>query len=288
MVCFACFRTNIDDVGTENMNPEDIYNSIKQTSADIQNLSKLDSHFEDFKKDSTSQDSGIQGSLHDICSTSPDARDRPQYNPQYYQDDVGCPLTSWPDDDCDMPVTVPWPPQIVWSDVLCLHHHKRKWPSPHHLSVAIIVMTVSSISLSPPLYQAASFPISVAWLYRSSQIFEPRWPRSPLTIGAWSPYALTKHVICWMSVYPQLLSWTVCKKCFSGNCCWVFRLCTWQIKGEPVILPRKLWQHDSIILWSGTATNETWLQLVHLVNPHSSLAFPANPTLALPSQCIHF
>ena len=76
------------------MNPEDIYNSIKQTSADIQNLSsKMDSHFDDVKKekDNTSQDSGIQGSTHDVRGTSPDQhnnRHRQQYNPSYYQDDV--------------------------------------------------------------------------------------------------------------------------------------------------------------------------------------------------------
>ena len=40
----------MDEVDTENMNPEEIYNSIKKTSADIQNLSKLDSQFDDLKK----------------------------------------------------------------------------------------------------------------------------------------------------------------------------------------------------------------------------------------------
>ena len=44
------------------MNPEDIYNSIRKASADIQNLSKLDPSYDENKKerDSTSQDSGIQ------------------------------------------------------------------------------------------------------------------------------------------------------------------------------------------------------------------------------------
>ena len=55
------------------MNPEEIYNSICQTSADIQNLSlnsKLDHHYDDIKlakeRDSTSQDSGIQSSMPDL------------------------------------------------------------------------------------------------------------------------------------------------------------------------------------------------------------------------------
>ena len=47
----------MDDLETENMNPEEIYNSIKKTSADIQNLNKLDSGYDDLKKerDTTSQ-----------------------------------------------------------------------------------------------------------------------------------------------------------------------------------------------------------------------------------------
>ena len=72
------------------MNPEDIYNSIKKTSADIQNLSfnsKLD-QYEDVKKrkDFTSQDSGIQ----DLRNDSPDAGDnrKPHYNPSHYQEEV--------------------------------------------------------------------------------------------------------------------------------------------------------------------------------------------------------
>lgn len=72
------------------MNPEDIYNSIKKTSADIQNLSfnsKLD-QFDDVKKrkDFTSQDSGIQ----DLRNDSPDAGEtrKPQYNPSHYQEEV--------------------------------------------------------------------------------------------------------------------------------------------------------------------------------------------------------
>ncbi|KAK2159523.1 hypothetical protein LSH36_151g01044 [Paralvinella palmiformis] len=84
--------TKIEDVDTENMNPEDIYNSIKKTSADIQNLSKLDTHFDEIRKerDSTSQDSGIQGSTHDIRGTSQDVKDLlhrgHQYNPSFYQE----------------------------------------------------------------------------------------------------------------------------------------------------------------------------------------------------------
>lgn len=72
------------------MNPEDIYNSIKKTSADIQNLSinsKLDSYDGVKKKmDFTSQDSGIQ----DLRNDSPDAVDgrKPHYNPSHYQDEV--------------------------------------------------------------------------------------------------------------------------------------------------------------------------------------------------------
>ena len=41
----------VDDVDTENMNPEEIYNSFKKTSADIQSLSKLGSQFDDVRKD---------------------------------------------------------------------------------------------------------------------------------------------------------------------------------------------------------------------------------------------
>ncbi len=58
------------------MNPEEIYNSIKKTSAEIQNLSKLDAHFDDIRKkeDSTSQDSGIQvcqvNNVNSDCSKS--------------------------------------------------------------------------------------------------------------------------------------------------------------------------------------------------------------------------
>lgn len=82
-----------DATETENMNPEDIYNSIKKTSADIQNLSfnsKLD-NYDDVKKknekrDFTSQDSGIQ----DLRNDSPDAGDnrKGHYNPSHYQDEV--------------------------------------------------------------------------------------------------------------------------------------------------------------------------------------------------------
>ncbi|WAR05483.1 CLAP2-like protein [Mya arenaria] len=64
-----------DEADTENMNPEDIYNSFKKTAAEIQNLSfnsKLD-NFDDVKKrkEFTSQDSGIQ----DLRNDSPDAGD---------------------------------------------------------------------------------------------------------------------------------------------------------------------------------------------------------------------
>lgn len=78
-----------DEADTENMNPEDIYNSIKKTSADIQNFSfnsKLD-QFDEVKKrkDFTSQDSGIQ----DLRNDSPDAGEnrKPHYNPSHYQDE---------------------------------------------------------------------------------------------------------------------------------------------------------------------------------------------------------
>lgn len=72
------------------MNPQDIYNSIRKTSADIQNLSynsKMD-HFDDVKKkkEFTSQDSGIQ----DLRNDSPDVADprKTVYNPTHYQDEV--------------------------------------------------------------------------------------------------------------------------------------------------------------------------------------------------------
>ncbi|PVD35984.1 hypothetical protein C0Q70_02954 [Pomacea canaliculata] len=81
-----------EDFETENMNPEDIYNSIKKTSADIQNLSlgtKLDG-YDDIKKkrEFASQDSGIQ----ELRNDSPDGVDARRgnlhmYNPNQYQDD---------------------------------------------------------------------------------------------------------------------------------------------------------------------------------------------------------
>lgn len=81
-----------EDFETENMNPEDIYNSIKKTSADIQNLSlgtKLDG-YDDIKKkrEFASQDSGIQ----ELRNDSPDGVDGRRghhhaYNPHHYQDD---------------------------------------------------------------------------------------------------------------------------------------------------------------------------------------------------------
>ena len=55
------FRSVPDEYETENMNPEDIYNSIKKTSADIQKWSNQDA-MEDMKKgerDSTSQVHGV-------------------------------------------------------------------------------------------------------------------------------------------------------------------------------------------------------------------------------------
>ena len=79
------------DMETENMNPEDIYDSIKKASADIQNLnfsSKLDNYDDVRKKrEFTSQDSGIQ----DLRNDSPDAVDgrKGHYNPSHYQDEVG-------------------------------------------------------------------------------------------------------------------------------------------------------------------------------------------------------
>ena len=78
------------------MNPEDINNSIKKMSADIQSLNKLElPGFDDIQKekDSTSLDSGIQGSLHDVRAGSPDGSSGSRggarhYNPAQYQPDV--------------------------------------------------------------------------------------------------------------------------------------------------------------------------------------------------------
>jgi CLIP-associating protein 1/2 len=62
-----------DNFETENLNPEDIFNSIKKTSADIQSLSKLEPYGDGKKKhDFTSQDSGIQ----DVRLDSPDGTDQ--------------------------------------------------------------------------------------------------------------------------------------------------------------------------------------------------------------------
>ena len=91
MFVFFSFRSGEpDEYETENMNPQDIYNSIRKTSADIQNLSynsKMD-HFDDVKKkkEFTSQDSGIQ----DLRNDSPDVADprKTVYNPTHYQDEV--------------------------------------------------------------------------------------------------------------------------------------------------------------------------------------------------------
>lgn len=88
-------RGHHDEMETENMNPEDIYNSIKQTTADIQNLSfhsKLESYDPVKKKrEFTSQDSGIQ----DLRNDSPDAVDsrKGNYNPSQYSDEVRLALT---------------------------------------------------------------------------------------------------------------------------------------------------------------------------------------------------
>ncbi|XP_070175270.1 CLIP-associating protein 1-like isoform X12 [Littorina saxatilis] len=81
-----------EDFETENMNPQDIYNSIKKTSADIQNLSlgtKLDG-YDDIKKkrEFASQDSGIQ----EIRNDSPDGVESRRgnlhaYNAHHYQDE---------------------------------------------------------------------------------------------------------------------------------------------------------------------------------------------------------
>jgi len=39
---------------TENLNPDDLFNSIKQTTVDIQNLSRYDTQYDDFRKTPTS------------------------------------------------------------------------------------------------------------------------------------------------------------------------------------------------------------------------------------------
>ncbi|KAK2176939.1 hypothetical protein NP493_630g01043 [Ridgeia piscesae] len=77
----------MDEVDTENMNPEEIYNSFRKTSADIQSLSKLSNQFDEIRKEreSTSQDSGIQD-----LRGSPDNmgnKRRLQYNPSHYQEE---------------------------------------------------------------------------------------------------------------------------------------------------------------------------------------------------------
>ncbi|CAL1546836.1 unnamed protein product [Lymnaea stagnalis] len=78
-----------DDFETENLNPEDIFNSIKKTSADIQSLSissKLEP-YDDVKKkhDFTSQDSGIQ----DVRMDSPDGLDQKRAFFNYSQNSGG-------------------------------------------------------------------------------------------------------------------------------------------------------------------------------------------------------
>lgn len=75
------FRSDVQCIDTENMNPEDLYNSIKKTSADIQNLSRMDSQFSDSRRDSRSHD----GQRDDDAGS---AEKRRQYNPNNYQDEV--------------------------------------------------------------------------------------------------------------------------------------------------------------------------------------------------------
>lgn len=72
----AVFQLDGDRLDTENMNPEDLYNSIKKTSADIQSLSRLDPQFSDSHRDSKSfeEDIGFDRKRH--------------YNPSNYQDEV--------------------------------------------------------------------------------------------------------------------------------------------------------------------------------------------------------
>ncbi|XP_067933502.1 CLIP-associating protein 1-A-like [Watersipora subatra] len=69
------------------MNPDEIFKSIRQTTADIQNLSinsKLEADEATKERDSTSQDSGIQSSLPDVRSDSP-LHNRAIYKPSNYQ-----------------------------------------------------------------------------------------------------------------------------------------------------------------------------------------------------------
>ncbi|XP_074652217.1 CLIP-associating protein 1-B-like isoform X10 [Tubulanus polymorphus] len=84
-------RQICDEMETENMDPDEIYNSICKTSADIQNLSfnsKLDSPYDDLKKqnETSSQDSGIQSSLTDLHEAA--NRKKQLYNPSQYEDDL--------------------------------------------------------------------------------------------------------------------------------------------------------------------------------------------------------
>ncbi|KAL8570188.1 hypothetical protein ACOMHN_030983 [Nucella lapillus] len=83
-----------EECETENMNPEDIYNSIKKTSADIQNLNlggKMEGYEEIKKKrEFASQDSGIQ----ELRNDSPDGVESRRGNlhmfqPHLYQDEPG-------------------------------------------------------------------------------------------------------------------------------------------------------------------------------------------------------
>ena len=45
------FSRAMDEVDTENMNPEEIYNSFRKTSADIQSLNKLSNQFDEIRKE---------------------------------------------------------------------------------------------------------------------------------------------------------------------------------------------------------------------------------------------
>lgn len=53
------FRFDANSFDTENMNPEQLYNSFKKTSADIQNLSRLDFQFSNSRRDSSSHEEDV-------------------------------------------------------------------------------------------------------------------------------------------------------------------------------------------------------------------------------------
>ncbi|XP_076456220.1 CLIP-associating protein 1-A-like isoform X4 [Babylonia areolata] len=111
-----------EECETENMNPEDIYNSIKKTSADIQSLnlnSKMEGGYEEIKKkrEFASQDSGIQ----ELRNDSPDGMESRRGNlhhafpPHLYHDEPSavngygkCTLTEDSDTaSCDKETTIP-------------------------------------------------------------------------------------------------------------------------------------------------------------------------------------